>query len=157
MDVHIHSQQDVDITCEVAYKGGFLRTTNDYDPSTHVDTLAAEVALGGGDQTITVEDATPKDHLYAGHGASWFGDYQFPTGVATLNTAAVSNLGVELPSGQTISGTAVSIGGAGGVVLAGQEQLGDYRFFVNSHLGVGAQDVYTVGFVGPIAPGVGPC
>ncbi|MDX1611486.1 MAG: hypothetical protein R3185_03890 [Candidatus Thermoplasmatota archaeon] len=153
VDIHFHANKPISIRDEVAHDGGILFTGEDYRPDARVNTMAAEAMLEG---EVTVQhDGTSGDRFYALQAPSWYGtsvlDGVFVTTAISHNTAALTHMGMERPDGTGTSGTAVAAFGAGGIPVLAATQSGDWRFWVDAHAGAGPQEVYLVGFTGPVA------
>ncbi len=152
---HIHSTEPITVHDDIAHDGGFLRHGSDYQPVVHADTVAAS-AMVAGETVVTVPESPAGQRMYATQAPSWFGTTVvspplFNTvAVLSHNTLAVSDHGVEKPNGNILSTTSYAALGTGGIDLVSAEQTGDYRFFVNAHAGIGPQDLFAVGFVGPL-------
>lgn len=148
VDVHIHSPHDISMQDWTVHDGGFMVVGEEFDPATHVDTLAAQyMANGQHDEALT-----SGDRIYAGFGPSWYGEtqVQFANQIVnpTHNTAARSDLSFHHPNGNTRSEITYAASGAGALTVAGQDEVGTYGFQVNEHLGSGPEDVYLVGWKG---------
>lgn len=147
VDVHIHSPQNISIRDEVVSDGGFYATGEDFQPAASADTAPTSAMVDG---RATVQHPDNGDRLFASFGPSWNGATASGFVAARHNTAAVSNIAYEDPAGDRTSGIAYGLGGPGGILIPGSEQAGTHIFDVNAHAGLGPQDIYLVGYQGPI-------
>lgn len=146
VDVHIHSPQAISIHQEIANDQGFLATSEDFQPTANVDTMAASAAVDG---RHTVDVSGSGDRMYAAFGPSWYGVSATGNVALAHNTAAASNIAYEDPNGERIAGTALAAGSWSGVLVPGSPVMGSHLFEVNAHAGAGPQDLYLVGYEGP--------
>lgn len=146
VDAHIHSPQAIEVDASIAHDGGFLATGEDFEPAASVDTAPASAMVSGQYNLPFQEDG---DRLFAAFGPAWNGVTAAGNVAVRHNTAAVSDIGYESPEGDSLSGTAFGAGGFSGILVPGSNQLGVHQFDVDSHAGVGPQDLYLAGFKGP--------
>ncbi len=149
VDMHMHTNKPIELVGDIAHDGGFLFRGSDYQPEAYLDTAAGSATLDG-ERIVNLPD-NPDDRLYAVHSPSWYGTSGlFGSIYGTYNTLAVGNYGVEFPDGSINAGTGVAAFGPSGPLVLNAQDSGPYRFFVDAHAGLGPQDMYTVGFKGPL-------
>lgn len=147
VDVHIHSPQDISMHHEVANDGGFAVNGEDFDPTLGVDTAPASVLVDGREQIQF--DGEENHRLYATFGPAWRGLTTAGNIAVSHNAFAASNIAYEAPDGERTSRTALAAGGSSGILVPGSNEVGTHSFEVNTHAGVGPQDIYLIGYKGP--------
>lgn len=159
VQVHLHinstSATPVSLTGEVAHAGGFAFVGEDYAPLARAETFPATGMVAGEAVRTLTQDGGALERLYAVEAPSWYGVSVLDLGalfLVTHNTASTGDYGVTLPDGRTGYGGLVQVGGTDpGVAVVGAAAEGPYRFFVNANAGVGPQDLFTAGFLGPVS------
>lgn len=146
VDVTLRSPQSLE-TYEVVHAGGFVASGSDFVPQATLAGPAAN-AMAAGESAVDLD--TPGNLLYAAFGPSWNGTTVVGPVEQDARGLGVSNLAYEPPASDTLGGTAVGIGSFSGFLIPGAIQKGTHSFRVNAHAGIGPQDIYLVGFKGPV-------
>ena len=158
VDVHFHTNtglSSITVHDQVAYKGGFVFTGEDFAADQRAETHPVN-AMTYGEAPVTLVDEAPGDpenRIYGAIAPSWFGTsvVQFGTTlILSHNTAGYSDFGIERADGSRVFAGSFAVGGTNTARVLGWSQPGDYTFFNSIHAGVGPQDLFAVGFVGPI-------
>lgn len=149
VDVQIRSPQPIQIEETVVHDGGFLANGEEFGPTARIDTAPAN-AMVSGETHIDLEE---EGHLlYAAFGPSWNGTAIVGPRQLDPEGAGVSTLIYDPPprGGDRAGGTAIGAGSFSGFLVTGAIHKGSHSFQVLGNAGAGAQDIYLVGFKGPV-------
>lgn len=161
VDVHLHSNESLTFTEDWFY-GGFLVTGEDMDPPVHADTAAGgTVSYGAKKVQVPTGQRT-----FAAMGPGSHGQLQIPNPLTgdecatcpeTYPTFGTGNWGVDYPDGTRASAIGAGVATPGAPItvqslirILGSEQAGGFDFWTNEYVMGPHNDIYVIGFHGPL-------